>query len=61
MRLRFDEKRLRRLRHADAPARLMVPLECTVAIIDDRGKVHMGVVRESCQADWRIPHSEQIP
>ena len=56
MRLRFDEERLRRLRQADAPARLMVPFECSVEIVDDRGKVHVGVVRESWQSEWLTPH-----
>ncbi len=60
MRLRFDEERLRRLRQADAPARLMVPFECSVEIVDERGKVHVGVVRDSWQSEWAFPRSEPI-
>lgn len=61
MRLRFDPGRLSRLRHADAPARLMVPFECSVEIVDDRGKVHAGVVRESWRSDWVMPHPAGDP
>jgi hypothetical protein len=60
MRLRFDEERLRRLRHTDVPARLKVPFECSVEIVDDRGKVHVGVVRDSWQSEWPFPRPSRF-
>jgi hypothetical protein len=52
--LLFDQGRVDRLRASDAPTRLAVPFECTVQIVDDRGKLHEGTVRGSWRSDWYL-------
>jgi hypothetical protein len=47
MYLRFMTEQKADVQHPDAPPAFDVPFECVIDIEDDRGKHHVGVVRDS--------------